>query len=86
MTIIIMVTVLTLVIIIVLILILDVKPVSTNEAQRPRHAGLENWKILRVALLSASFNPAETWSQRSSGHCRGRDRESQLRVYFDDWS
>ncbi|CAE7555362.1 AG118 [Symbiodinium natans] len=48
-------------------------------------AGHNKWKVLRVALLSANFDPASTWSQQASAHCHQRDRETMLRVYYDQW-
>lgn len=37
---------------------------------------------LRVALLSANFEASSTWSQVTSAHCEGRDRETLLRRFF----
>ena len=52
-------------------------------AKRLMQLGQRNSPTLRVALLSANFNPAATWSQKSSAHCVDRDRETMLRRFFD---
>ncbi|CAJ1438193.1 unnamed protein product [Effrenium voratum] len=49
-----------------------------RRARRLMRLQQQNGASRRVALLSASFDPAATWSQRSSAHCE-HDRESMLR-------
>ena len=57
-------------------------------AQRSRRLmqlGERNSGALRVALLSANFDPRQTWSQSSSVHCLGRERETLIKHFFEKW-
>eukprot|EP00438_Fugacium_kawagutii_P025840 Skav200518 [mRNA] locus=scaffold450:520730:524642:- [translate_table: standard] len=53
-----------------------------QRAKRLMQLGERNSRVLRVALLSSNFDPTATWSQSSSVHCLGRDRETMLRDFF----
>lgn len=53
-----------------------------RRARRLMQLGERNSGVLRVALLSANFDPRATWSQRSSEHCLGRDRATLMRKFF----
>ncbi|CAK9032592.1 unnamed protein product [Durusdinium trenchii] len=53
-----------------------------QRARRLMQLGQRNSRVLRIALLSANFNPEGTWSQRSSAHCIERDRETMLWRFF----
>ena len=53
-----------------------------QRARRLMQLGERSGGTLRVALLSANFEPKATWSQASSAHCLGRDRETMMNNFF----
>ena len=53
-------------------------------AKRLMQLGRRKSRTLRVALLSANFDPEAMWSHKSSAHCMSRDRDSMLRRFFGD--
>jgi len=54
-----------------------------QRARRLMQLGERNSGTLRVALLSANFDPTATWSQSGSVHCLGRDRDTMIKDFFE---